>query len=347
MIKRNKTISIAKAMAIILMVMGHCSCPEKFRIIFCMFHMPLFFILSGYFFKTEVSGISGMKLFFIKRFKGLCVPYLYWGLPILLISPLLVGWGYTAPGYSGGVDLVKKIIRMIVLTDSHYGEAQPGFWFIKSLFHGSLLVCLLTVAANKLRVKIWSVLVITISVSVWLSFHPFNSMQKTIFGAFYGGTFYVLGYYYRNIIEKNINYNWGTIMLAAIVTFIGSITFGSSNFLYCDKPNFVISYLFYGMVGTLMCMALADKMKKCETLEKVMTYIGDNTMIVLALHTPFIRLTNVLLVYILNFPSEHMNEQFFPNYIPMLWVLHAIMGICIPVGIKYGYDNLKVRMLRN
>ena len=53
----------------------------------------------------------------------------------------------------GGVDLAKKIIRMIVLTDSHYGEAQPGFWFIKSLFHGALLVCLLTVAANKLRIK--------------------------------------------------------------------------------------------------------------------------------------------------------------------------------------------------
>lgn len=241
----------------------------------------------------------------------------------------------------GGVDIAKKIIRMIVLTDSHYGEAQPGFWFIKSLFQGSLLVCLLTVAANKLRIKIWSILVITISVSVWLSFHPFNSMQKTIFGAFYGGTFYVLGYYYRNIIEKNVNYNWGTIILAAIVTFVGSITFGSSNFLHCDKPNFVISYLFYGMVGTLMCMALADKMKKCETLEKVMTYIGDNTMIVLALHTPFIRLTNVLLVYIFNFPSEHMNEQFFPNYIPGLWAIHASMGVGIPILIKYGYDNLR------
>ena len=74
----------------------------------------------------------------------------------------------------GGVDLAKKIIRMIVLTDSHYGEAQPGFWFIKSLFHGALLVYLLTVAANKLRIKIWSVLVITISVSVWLS----SSEQK-------------------------------------------------------------------------------------------------------------------------------------------------------------------------
>lgn len=247
----------------------------------------------------------------------------------------------------GGVDLVKKIIRMIVLTDSHYGEAQPGFWFIKSLFHGSLLVCLLTVMANKLRIQKWSVLVIIISMSVWLSYHPFHTMQKTVFGAIYGGTFYLIGYYYRNIIEKNVQYSWSTIVFTALVTLVGSVTFGSSNFLHSDKPNLVISYLFYGTVGTLMCVALADKMKRNATLEKFMSYVGDNTMIILALHTLFIRLTNVLLVYLFNFPAVHMNEQFFPNYIPMLWFVHATMGICIPVGIKYGYDNLKVRMLRN
>lgn len=67
MIKRNKTVSIAKAMAIILMVFGHCSCPESFRIYFCMFHMPLFFILSGYFFKTEFYEITDIKRYFVKR----------------------------------------------------------------------------------------------------------------------------------------------------------------------------------------------------------------------------------------------------------------------------------------
>ena len=48
-----------------------------------------------------------------------------------------------------------------------------------------------------------------------------------------------------------------------------------------------------------MCMALSDKMKRIAKLEKMMTYIGDNTMIILALHTPFIRFTNVLLFFVL------------------------------------------------
>lgn len=245
----------------------------------------------------------------------------------------------------GGVDLAKKIIRMLALTDSHYGEAQPGFWFIKSLLHGSLLVCVLTFVVNKLKLQGWLVLVVLITLAVWFTFHPLISMQKTIFGAIYGGTFYTIGHYYRNIIEKSITYSWSTIIFAALVVLIGSTTFGSSNFLHCDTPNLVISYLFYGTIGTLMCMALSDKMKRIAKLEKLMTYIGDNTMIILALHTPFIRFTNVLLVFVFGLPAMHMNEQFFPNYLPMLWIVHASMGVGMPIFIKYVYDTLKTKCL--
>lgn len=55
----------------------------------------------------------------------------------------------------GRADLAKEIIQMIVLTDSYYGDAQPSFGVIKSLFCGSILVCLITVAANNLQIKIW------------------------------------------------------------------------------------------------------------------------------------------------------------------------------------------------
>lgn len=45
--KRNPTISIAKAVAIILMVMFHSGLPMELRAYISMFHMPLFFICSG------------------------------------------------------------------------------------------------------------------------------------------------------------------------------------------------------------------------------------------------------------------------------------------------------------
>lgn len=54
--KRNSQISIAKAFGIIFMVIGHVFEKGSIGVHFIyMFHMPLFFILSGYFFKKSDS----------------------------------------------------------------------------------------------------------------------------------------------------------------------------------------------------------------------------------------------------------------------------------------------------
>lgn len=53
--KRIEYIDLAKAIAILLMVLGHCASLNDIpliRSVIYSFHMPLFFIISGYFFKT-------------------------------------------------------------------------------------------------------------------------------------------------------------------------------------------------------------------------------------------------------------------------------------------------------
>ena len=67
---RNCIFDIAKGIGIMTVVFGHAVCPlTKF---FYLFHMPLFFILSGYFFKAKYySNISELKQFFIKKLKSL------------------------------------------------------------------------------------------------------------------------------------------------------------------------------------------------------------------------------------------------------------------------------------
>lgn len=61
--RRNPMISIAKAIGIILMVIGHVFDKESWGIHFIyMFHMPLFFVLSGYFFKEPRSATELFKL---------------------------------------------------------------------------------------------------------------------------------------------------------------------------------------------------------------------------------------------------------------------------------------------
>ncbi len=51
--KRNNAIDIAKGFGIILMVIGHAEMPSILTRSIYLFHMPLFFIAAGYFFKTS------------------------------------------------------------------------------------------------------------------------------------------------------------------------------------------------------------------------------------------------------------------------------------------------------
>lgn len=68
--QRIKYLDIARGIAIILMIVGHVVSGKKRNIIFS-FHMPLFIIISGMFFKTERT----LKEEILNIIKKLIVPY--------------------------------------------------------------------------------------------------------------------------------------------------------------------------------------------------------------------------------------------------------------------------------
>lgn len=59
--QRDASISIAKAVAIILMVIGHTEYPGLLTSCLYTFHMPLFFITAGYFFSPGPLPIPGIS----------------------------------------------------------------------------------------------------------------------------------------------------------------------------------------------------------------------------------------------------------------------------------------------
>ena len=67
---RNVSIDIMRGIGILSMLVGHCVIPDLLYKFIYMWHMPLFFIVSGYFFKrTEF-----MKTLY-GSFKNLILPY--------------------------------------------------------------------------------------------------------------------------------------------------------------------------------------------------------------------------------------------------------------------------------
>ncbi len=78
---KNNHITIAKALGIIFMVMGHAWTNTYLHGIIYLFHMPLFFFCSGYFFNNEDSFINILK----KRINKLYLPYFKWTLLVFLL----------------------------------------------------------------------------------------------------------------------------------------------------------------------------------------------------------------------------------------------------------------------
>lgn len=71
--ERLKDIDIIKGYCIVLMVMGHCRAPFKNWIY--LFHMPVFFMVSGYCWKDKnVCNLKSYKNYIIKKSKGSISP---------------------------------------------------------------------------------------------------------------------------------------------------------------------------------------------------------------------------------------------------------------------------------
>ena len=102
--RNNTTLSICKAIAIILMCAGHAEGPNLIVTFIYLFHMPIFFIAAGYFFDKKY--LADPWTFCKKRFKGLYVPFVKWSLFFLIFHNLFFRIGLMNEqfgNWSGGV----------------------------------------------------------------------------------------------------------------------------------------------------------------------------------------------------------------------------------------------------
>ena len=86
---RSNEIDIVKAIGIISMVAGHSDAP--FTKFVYLFHMAIFFIASGYFYKDEYSyNIKSFILFFRRKLKQLWFPFFFWNSIFTLLNNFFI-----------------------------------------------------------------------------------------------------------------------------------------------------------------------------------------------------------------------------------------------------------------
>lgn len=141
-------IDYIKGIAIILMVLLHSSRWIESGYVghlVCLFHMPVFFIVSGFCFKKQY--LNDFKMFFIKRVKGLWIPFVKYGLLFLILHNLfyyLHIYDSFYGSYTGTAshlyivnDFLMQLQRIIRMVNNE--QLLGGYWFLHALFYASLL----------------------------------------------------------------------------------------------------------------------------------------------------------------------------------------------------------------
>ena len=110
---RDATFDIMKSVGIIAMIIGHLSIPDECRKFIFIWHMPLFFIVSGFFYKPSDS-----KVLMIKLSKSLLKPYVITSAVLILIACIKSAFFHN-----------YYVVRIIVGAITASGSSENPFFF--------------------------------------------------------------------------------------------------------------------------------------------------------------------------------------------------------------------------
>lgn len=277
---RIDTFDILKGIGIILMVIGHthldCDTPIVSRLnqIIYSFHMPLFFLISGYFFKPKPFNI-GIKGYF----KRLIIPYIFTIIIILSIAIIqsvinkdfdnIIKWGIAAL-WGNGSNMGNALF--------HDVKIIGAIWFLLSMFWTLNIFNILT---NKLKSRLLLISVLLISIVGYLSAQyvriPFNIQS---------GMMCVFFLYIGNILKTKDIFNNIPIWIAAlfILSWVIITPFSFFSLASCTMSHFPLEII-ASLGGVLLTYYISKFIsEKGKIIKETLVKFGESTLVILCFH---------------------------------------------------------------
>lgn len=324
-------IDTAKGICILLVVLQHTSnfthMAYPLRNDFLTFRMPLYFILSGLFFKPYDGFIGFAK----RKVNKLLIPYIFFFsvggvfLPVVLFHLFGIRiWSYKDYGFEAFSHIFSEDYI-----------CNPSIWFLVCLFEVNLFFYAIIIIAMRCKEKnMYNIVVILLSIllgfgGLAMSYLHIN-LPYFVDSALSTLPFFCFGWYLRNNTsflyrEKNLK----RVILAIILIFIWMIFLHFNNHghlsimsnYYGKKWGFIELYP-YGMIGTICVLSMSKIMGNIPLI----SYIGRYSIIVLCTHayviqfagylsTSFMRESNLYIVFILTVIIQMLVIPIFIKYL--------------------------------
>lgn len=343
-INKKNHIAIAKAIGIILMVVGHSGCPITISRFIYIFHMPLFFFFSGYFFK-EITTKKSLIVFTMKKINGLYLPYLKWSIFFLILHNTFCSLNiYNALSNTYPYQVNDYLVQLRkVLFMSDYELLLRPFWFVKELLLSSLCVAAISLIRHKYFSKFTNIHILILSLLLALLFQkvpaiPFiGDISLCLFSIayIYSGMIF---YQFKHLLSPS------SIIIAStfIIVVLGSLLFNDTiDMRYLNYTSSFLLFFFLSLCGIILIYCISERLER-TSLKNCLYYIGNHTFPILALNLFALKIGNYIKILIYGMQIEKLSSYtVIYEYNTYYWILYSIIGTGFPLLICYLFNISK------
>jgi fucose 4-O-acetylase-like acetyltransferase len=293
-------IDIARGIGILLVVLGHTLAEANYHVqnsavlflgrLIYSFHMPLFFFLSGVFFRPEIRFLDLLK----RRFDSLLKPYLFTVFLVYFVSVF----------YDKALGLSTALVRIAkaLYGNSYYLELYwSQIWFLPILFAINLFAFGFYIIFK--RLPAWTMflgLLLTLAVGI-LTINWFMPLRLALFGrnlelnglpfsldlVLVCGFFFLLGREVYNRIPMEVFSPLWVLVVSGVIMLALNLAFPATlglNFRVYESPVF---NTLEALAGIVFVMSLSQWIEKWGGwASRAFQYYGKISLIVLIFHSP-------------------------------------------------------------
>lgn len=270
--KRYLWLDYVKSIGIFLIVYGHFPSNKFVSSFLWTFHVPLFFFVAGF---LSVSNSQEFNIH--KKIERLLLPYVY----LYLISVVI---SFTLKSIGGKpfdiLVFLKSLMGLFWASDGYAYFINTPLWFLPSLFTVDLIF-------NLFKKNFWLLIVCPL-VSLFLYTHGVLNTFLSFDLSLLGLNYYFLGYLIRtqNLINRLQENSKLALLGLGIVALLLVLLFAKYNNVWYAGTS-VHAYFFSfigGAFGCLMVVAVSLLLEQVMGELKPVTYISQNTLLILGFH---------------------------------------------------------------
>lgn len=313
--QRIESFDILKGIGIVLMIFGHLLMGQGTRLFdfIYSFHMPLFFIVAGYFYKQE-----SLLVLFKKNRDQLFSPYLVMCIIIIVLTQI-------QQSHDIKLDLIRTIKGM-----------GPG-WFLLAMFWARLeFHCIL-----KILPKYYLGLSLLISTCICIIANNHDLPPSfAIFPSLIGLFFISIGYYIRtnSILDYDKKKSPFFIIFGVLFWFTIAL-FGKVRMSECIFKLSIIDFC-GSILGTFIAFKISQLIERynCKT-KSILSYAGRYSLVILFFHS----IDYCVSLWYYCVPIWNYIDQKLPHPILLFFILLVrllFVTVCV-------FITLKIKLLRN